>query len=74
LEIARELTNPAIAAEQIENAMKLQASRAAATPGVGTGLALGATRALGAEMSRRAEPVNQNALRVELNNMASDRP
>jgi hypothetical protein len=56
LEIARELTNPAIAAEQIEAALKLQASRAAATPGTGTALSLGATRALGAEMSRRAEP------------------
>jgi len=62
LEIARELTNPAIAADQIEAAMKLQAARAAATPGAGTALSLGATRALGAEMSRRAEPVNQNAL------------
>lgn len=64
LEIARELTNPAIAAEQVEAAMKLQAARAAATPGAGTALSLGATRALGAEMSRRAEPQqqNQNAL------------
>ena len=64
LEIARELTNPAIAADQIEAAMKLQAARAAATPGTGTALSLGATRALGAEMSRRAEPQqqNQNAL------------
>lgn len=62
LEIARELTNPAIAADQIEAAMRLQASRAAATPGAGTALSLGATRALGAEMSRRAEPANQNAL------------
>ena len=62
LEIARELTNPAVAAEQIEAAMRLQASRAAATPGAGTAAGLGATRALGAEMSRRAEPVNQNAL------------
>jgi hypothetical protein len=62
LEIARELTNPTIAANQIEAAMKLQATRAAATPGAGTALSLGATRALGAEMSRRAEPQNQNAL------------
>lgn len=64
LEIARELTNPAIAADQIEAALKLQASRAAATPGAGAAAALGATRALGAEMSRRGEPVqqNQNAL------------
>lgn len=64
LEIARELTNPAIAADQIEAAMKLQAARAAATPGAGTAVGLGATRALGAEMSRRAEPQqqNQNAL------------
>ena len=60
LEIARELTNPAIAADQIELAMKLQAGRTAATPGVGTDLALGATRAIGAEMSRRAEPQQQN--------------
>lgn len=64
LEIARELTNPAIAAEQVEAAMKLQAARAAAAPSTGTALSLGATRALGAEMSRRAEPQqqNQNAL------------
>jgi hypothetical protein len=62
LEIARELTNPAVAAEQIEAAMRLQASRAAATPGAGTAAGLGLTRALGAEMSRRAEPANQNAL------------
>ena len=62
LEIARELTNPAIAADQIEAAMKLQAARAVATPGAGTAVGLGATRALGAEMSRRAEPANQNAL------------
>ena len=62
LEIARELTNPSIAADQIENAMKLQASRAAANPAVKNAMALGATRATGAEMSRRAEPQNQNAL------------
>lgn len=60
LEIARELTNPAIAADQIEAAIKLQASRAAATPGAGTALSLGATRALGSEMSRRAEPAQEN--------------
>jgi len=62
LEIARELTNPAIAADQIEAAIKLQATRRAATPGVGTATGLAGTRALGAEMSRRAEPENQNAL------------
>jgi hypothetical protein len=63
LELARELTNPAVAANQIEAAMKLQASRSLAKPGAGTALGLGATRALGAEMSRRAEPVqSQNAL------------
>lgn len=62
LEIARELTNPSIAADQIENAMKLQASRAAANPAVKNAMALGATRAIGAEMSRRAEPQQQNAL------------
>ena len=62
LEIARELTNPAIAADQIEAAIKLQAARRAATPGVGTAAGLAGTRALGAEMSRRAEPENQNAL------------
>ena len=62
LEIARELTNPAIAANQIEAAMKLQTARSLAQPGAGTAAGLGATRALGAEMSRRAEPVNQNAL------------
>jgi hypothetical protein len=62
LEIARELTSPAIAADQIEAAIKLQAARRAATPGAGTAAGLAGTRALGAEMSRRAEPENQNAL------------
>lgn len=62
LEIARELTNPAIAADQIEAAIKLQAARRAATPGAGSAAGLAGTRALGAEMSRRAEPENQNAL------------
>jgi hypothetical protein len=62
LEIARELTNPAIAADQIEAAIRLQAARRAATPGAGTAAGLAGTRALGAEMSRRAEPENQNAL------------
>ena len=72
LEIARELTNPAIAADQIEAAIKLQAARRAATPGAGTALGLAGTRALGAEMSRRAEPAqqNRNALRVEMSGMA----
>jgi hypothetical protein len=62
LEIARELTNPAVAADQIEAAIKLQAARRAATPGVGAAAGLAGTRALGAEMSRRAEPANQNNL------------
>jgi hypothetical protein len=62
LEIARELTNPAVAADQIEAAIKLQAARRAATPGAGTAAGVAGTRALGAEMSRRAEPENQNAL------------
>jgi hypothetical protein len=65
LEIARELTNPAVAADQIEAAIKLQATRRAATPGAGTAAGLAGTRALGAEMSRRAEPENQNALANE---------
>ena len=73
LEIARELTSPAVAANQIEAAMKLQASRSLAKPGAGAAAGLGATRALGAEMSRRAEPENQNALRIDLSNMAADR-
>lgn len=63
LEIARELTSPAIAANQIEAAIKLQATRGLAQPGAGTAVGLGATRALGAEMSRRAvPPENQNAM------------
>jgi hypothetical protein len=63
LEIARELTSPTIAANQIEAAMKLQAARSLAKPGAGTAVGLGATRALGAEMSRRAEPAdNLNSL------------
>ena len=72
LEIARELTNPAIAADQIEAAIKLQAARRATTPGVGTAAGLAGTRALGAEMSRRAEPENRNALvpKIELTGMA----
>jgi hypothetical protein len=74
LEIARELTNPAVAADQIEAAIKLQAARRAATPGAGTAAGVAGTRALGAEMSRRAEPENKNALRIELSNMAPSRP
>ncbi len=72
LEIARELTNPAIAADQIEAAIKLQAARRAATPGVGTAAGLAGTRALGAEMSQRAEPAqqNRNKLNVEMGGMA----
>jgi hypothetical protein len=62
LEIARELTNPAVAADQIEAAIKLQAARRAATPGIGTAAGLAGTRALGAEMSRRAEPESRNNL------------
>ena len=63
LEIARELTSPTIAANQIEAAMKLQTARSLAKPGAGTAVGLGATRALGAEMSRRAEPAdNLNSL------------
>ena len=70
LEIARELTSPAVAAKQIETAMNLRAARNLARPGAGTDVGLSATRALGAEMSRRAEPV-----RIELNNMnRPDRP
>jgi hypothetical protein len=70
LEIARELTSPAVAAKQIEAAMNLRATRNLAKPGAGTDVGLSATRALGAEMSRRAEPV-----RIELNNMnRPDRP
>lgn len=61
LEIARELTSPAIAADQIEAAMRLQLSRQTA-PTTANAIGLGATRALGAEMSNRAEPANQNAL------------
>ena len=69
LEIARELTSPAVAAEQIEAAIKLKAiregvkltaDRAAGTLGTGSPISMGATRALGAEMSRRAEPQQQN--------------
>jgi hypothetical protein len=63
LEIARELTSPAVAANQIEAAMKLQTERSLVKPIFSPAVGLGATRALGAEMSRRAEPVqNQNAL------------
>jgi hypothetical protein len=73
LEIARELTSPALAADQIEAAIKLQAARQAATPGAGTAAGLAGTRALGAEMSRRAEPENRNALvpKIELSGMAN---
>jgi hypothetical protein len=73
LEIARELTSPALAADQIEAAIKLQAARRAATPGAGTAAGLAGTRALGAEMSRRAEPENRNALvpKIELSGMAN---
>jgi hypothetical protein len=69
LEIARELTNPAIAAEQIEAAMRTQRNRVLSPESTMKGASLVATRALGSEMSKRAEPVNnkltpssQNAL------------
>jgi hypothetical protein len=61
LEIARELTNPAVAANQIEAAMKQRFVQKFTPPGGGTAAGIGATRALGAEMSRRAEP-SQNQL------------
>ena len=69
LEIARELTSPAEAAKQIEAAIKLKAVRegvkltregAAGTLSTGNPLSMGLTRGLGAEMSRRAEPANEN--------------
>jgi protein required for attachment to host cells len=70
LEIARELTNPSIAADRIEAAIKLKAIRegvkltrdnAAGTFSTGNPLSIGLTRATGAEMSRRAEPQQQQS-------------
>jgi hypothetical protein len=101
LEIARELTNPAIAADQIEAAMRMQRNRGlspqSAMDQINAAMltqqtlknpatnrmraaidaqrnlavlrqspvanaSLAATRALGSEMSKRAEPASQNAL------------
>lgn len=62
LEIARELTNPALAANSIEQAMKLQARRQANQLPQAVGRA--ATIGVGNELMRRAQPMqeNQNAL------------
>lgn len=62
LEIARELTNPALAANSIEQAMKLQARRQANQLPQAVGRA--ATIGVGNELLQRAQPMqeNQNAL------------
>ena len=61
LEIARELTNPAMAADSISKAIRLQADRAATNqllPQFGRAATIGA----GVEIAPRAEPANYNAL------------
>jgi hypothetical protein len=61
LEIARELTNPALAADSIAKSIRLQADRAAANqllPQFGRAATTGA----GVAIAPRAEPANYNAL------------
>jgi hypothetical protein len=63
LEIAREMTDPALAAKSVEQALKLQTSRAAGaavpvSPAVGRAATIGA----GVEIAPRAEPGRRNTL------------
>lgn len=63
LEIAREMTDPALAAKSVEQALRLQTSRAAGAavpvaPAVGRAGAIGA----GVEIAPRAEPGQRNTL------------
>ena len=66
LEIARELTNPAIAAQAIQNAMKLEGQRAASAA---TLKQVGRAATVGVNALVPSEPP-----RIQLNNMAPGRP
>tara|TARA_R110000868_G_scaffold25649_1_gene99867 strand:+ start:12132 stop:14432 length:2301 start_codon:yes stop_codon:yes gene_type:complete len=64
MEIAREMTDPALAAESVQQALKLQAARQAGgkvAPEVARAAAVG----IGTEMARRAQPPANNALAPE---------
>ena len=66
MEIAREMTDPALAAKSVEQALRLQTSRAAGAavpvaPAVGRAGAIGA----GIEIAPRAEPGRRNTLAPE---------
>lgn len=72
LEIAREMTDPALAAKSVEQALKLQTSRAAGaavpvSPAVGRAATIGA----GVEIAPRAEPGRRNTLAPQLINALS---
>ena len=66
MEIAREMTDPALAAKSVEQALRLQRSRAAGatapvSPAAGRAAAIGA----GIEIAPRAEPGRRNTLAPE---------
>ena len=66
MEIAREMTDPALAAKSVEQALRLQTSRAAGatapvSPAAGRAAAIGA----GVEIAPRAEPGRRNTLAPE---------
>lgn len=68
LEIAREMTDPALAAKSVEQALKLQTARQLGGK-VAPEVARAATFAAGSEAARRAKPASYNALAPESENV-----
>ena len=68
MEIAREMTDPALAAKSVEQALKLQTARQLGGK-VAPEVARAATFGAGAEFSRRAKPPSYNALAPESENV-----
>ena len=72
MEIAREMTSPALAAKSVEQALKLQLGRAVPTPGVGAApeIARLGTVGAGIAIAPRAEPANYLAPQQSVNALA----
>jgi hypothetical protein len=70
LEIARELTSPALAADSISKAIRLQADRAVTNQLRGQQYGRAATIGAGVEIAPRAEPANYNAFTQPQNALA----
>jgi hypothetical protein len=70
LEIARELTSPAMAADSISKAIRLQADRAVTNQLRGQQYGRAATIGAGVEIAPRAEPANYNAFTQPQNALA----